>query len=247
MTTVSSGLSGPEAVATDGTFIYLVDIVARSVYKVDPATGVYSLLLGTGALSNATPRAMTTDGTNLYVADYAAGVIQKIVLATNTVSTYLSGFSYPNAMTTDGVNLYVADYSGIKKINLSSNAITQLTAVPVVEMTTDGSRLYIINGFSIQTVNLATGVMNSFAGSVTTSGQLDGVGTSATLTPRALATDGTTLYVVQMGASGSLPGRRIDIATATVTTVPSMADGMGVTTDGSSLFFTTGTYLKKLH
>lgn len=244
VSTVASGLSTPTLISTDGKFIYETDQGSRDVLKIDPATGISTILIAGGV--SGSPRGQTTDGTNLYIVDIAFGLIEKVVLATGVTSTYMTGFHLPNAITTDGINLYVADFNGIKKVNLATNAMSTLTTVPAFDMTTDGSSLYIINGYAINKVDMVTGAISSFAGSVTQYGQQDGVGPAATLLPRSLTTDGTTIYVVQSGTMANYPGRRIDIATATVSTVPSMTDGYGVTTDGSSLYFTTGTSLKKL-
>lgn len=140
-----------QAMATDGTNLYVTDIYNHTIRKIVIATGAVTTLAGTAganALTNGTGAAARfdapygiayTDG-NLYVADYNNHVIRKIVASTGVVTT-LAGdgvnantdgtglaaqFSYPAALATDGTNLYVAGSSTIRQIVIATGVVTTL-------------------------------------------------------------------------------------------------------------------------
>jgi hypothetical protein len=181
-------------------------------------------------------------------------VIQKIVIGTGAASNYLTGFNLPNAITTDGINLYIADNNGITKVNLTTSAKSQLSATRAIDLTTDGNTLYIIdslNASAVSKMDMSSGTVTLFAGSTGTIGVADGVGTQATFRNlRSIATDGTTLYLTVNNTNGTLSARRIDIASATVSTISSVTSGLGIATDGQSIFYTapgtSGYVLNKL-
>ncbi len=162
-------------------------------------------------------------------------------------STFVTDLNMPTAITTPGTYLYVADFSGIKKITIATAAVSVLTASTGQDLTTDGTSLYLLNGNAVEKVDMVTGAITLFAGSVANSGQADGVSGAATFTlPYAITSDGTSLYVSQNVSTSSLPLRKIDIASATVSTLTSATAGLGVTTDGAKLYYVTGTMLNKL-
>lgn len=250
VTTVTAGLSTPSFITTDGTFVYVSDQASRTVLKVDPVSGGYTVLLGTVGVCGiqvCSPRGLTTDGTSLFVVDQQ-GSVRKVDLATGVSSTFVSGLSLPTGITTDGTNLYVSDFNGVKKISIASGSVLPLSTTRATDLTTDGNTLYVIIGNAIQKMDMVTGQISSFAGSVAVSGQLDGVGGAATFTsPGYISTDGKTLYINQyVSSTNFLPARTVDIATATVSTYPVIKPGLGVTTDGNSLFFIDGNLLKRI-
>lgn len=137
-------------------------------------------------------------------------------------------FSLPQGMTTDGTYLYIADYL--------NNAIRK--------------------------VDPATQTVSTFAGSTTgASGSTDGTGTAALFfRPYDITNDGTNLYVTDYN---NCTVRKIVIATAAVTTLAGtvgvcapLTDGtgtaavlvypQGITTDGTSLFVTENTAVRKI-
>lgn len=137
-------------------------------------------------------------------------------------------FSLPQGMTTDGTYLYVADYL--------NNAVRR--------------------------IDPATQSVNVFAGSPAgASGSADGVGTAATFfRPYDITSDGANLYVTDYN---NCTIRKIVIATAAVTTLAGTAgscspltDGIGtaarfaspqgITTDGTSLFVTENTAVRRI-
>lgn len=137
-------------------------------------------------------------------------------------------FSLPQGMTTDGTYLYVADY---------------------------------LNNV-IRKIDPATQTVSTLAGSTTgVSGSTDGVGTAARFfRPYDITNDGTNLYVTDYNNCAI---RKIVIATATVTTFAGtvgsctpLTNGtgtaaifvspQGITTDGTSLFVTENTAVRKI-
>jgi len=235
----------PDGITTDGTNLYVTDYGANTVRQVVIATGAVSTLAGIpetagsadGVGTAATfsgPRGITTDGTSLYVVDGHNNTIRKIVISTGTVSTVagtagVSGsldgvgaaasFNFPWGITTDGVNLYVADESNctIRKIALSSGAVTTIAGMAgsavstdgvgtaarfsyPLGITTDGASLYITDAGSnkVRQMSLATGAVTTIAGSGMV-GAADGIPAAASFNGAwGITTDGTSLFVVDM-------------------------------------------------
>lgn len=137
-------------------------------------------------------------------------------------------FNLPQGMTTDGTYLYVADYlnNGIQRIDPTTQTVTLFAGSP-------------------------TGV----------SGSADGVGTAARfLRPYDITNDGTNLYVTDYN---NCTIRKIVIATANVTTFAGtvgscspltngvgtgaiLVSPQGITTDGTSLFVTENTTVRRI-
>ncbi len=214
--------SGLRGITSDGTDLYVADGSNHKIRKIGIATKVTTTFAGTKTPSGGTadgigvdsrfntPTDVTTDGTNLYVADQSNNKIRKIEIAT-AVTTTLAGpapgsaasgdtddtgnsarFDQPHGITTDGTNLYVAD--------LANNKIRKIV--------------------------IATGVTTTIAGPPpgnTASGDTDGTGNAARFRfPAGLTTDGTNLYVSDMGNNKI---RKIVIATGVTTTLAGPAQG----------------------
>ncbi len=131
-------------------------------------------------------------------------------------------------------------------------------------MTTDGDYLYVADYLNnvIRKIDPATQAVSIFAGSATgVSGSADGVGTAATFfRPYDITNDGTSLYVTDYN---NCTVRKIVIASAAVTTFAGtvgscspLTDGtgtaarfvspQGITTDGTSLFVTENTAVRRI-
>lgn len=143
-----ASFTGPEGLATDGSFLYVSDIGSSVIRRVRLSTGEVSSLWsgGTRYLFKQTT-AVATDGSCLYVSDYPTHSIWKFDLATNEKSllagagieysasnSFADGvgsearFKCPAGLWTDGVYLYAADTqnSAIRRIELSSKTVTTL-------------------------------------------------------------------------------------------------------------------------
>lgn len=180
----------PSGITTDGTNLYVTDLINNTIRKVVISTGAVTTLAGIVGIPGAAdgtgtaasfyqPSGITTDGTNLYVTDLNS-TIRKIVISTGAVTTLAgipggigaidgigpaASFNFPNDITSDGTNLYVTDSnSTIRKIVISTGAVTTLAGT--------------------------TGVL----------GAVDGIGPAARFRlPRGITTDGTSLYVADYG------------------------------------------------
>lgn len=179
------------------------------------------------------PQSVATDGTNLYLTDESNHTIRQIVIATGVVTT-LAG--------TAGVS---GSNDGIGSAALFTNP---------EGITTDGTNLYVTDtdNHTIRQIVIATGVVTTLAGTTGVSGSLDGTGAAARFNfPLGITTDGTNLYVVDIGNNTI---RQIVIATRAVTTLAGTAgtsgsaDGtgtvarffspVGITTNGANLYVT---------
>ena len=225
----------PSGLTTDGSNLYVADMVHGTIRKIVIPTGavttlagmegVYGSADGTGAAARFTyPQGITTDGTNLYVTEYDNNAIRKIVISTGVVTTLAgsagnSGSTDPRGITSDGTNLYIAD---------SGNQ-------------------------TIRKIVISTGEVTTLAGSAGNSGGTDGLGAAARFnSPLGITTDGTNLYVTDHDNNTI---RKIVISTGAVTTLAGSAsasdsfghtDGtgaaarfghpQGITTDGTNLY-----------
>ncbi|MEI6092771.1 MAG: hypothetical protein WCQ47_03715, partial [bacterium] len=241
-TGVNAKFSYPSGITTDGTNLYVSDTNNLNIRKIVISTGVVTTLAGTageigslnGTGSNARfylPNGITTDGTNLYVTDTANRTIRKIEIATATVTTLAGTVEQRGSNDGTGTNAKFWTPYGI---------------------TTDNDNLYVtdIGNHTVRKIVISTGVVNTLAGEAEESGSLNGTGANARFNyPNGITSDGTNLYVTD-SANNTI--RKIEIATATVTTLAGTAGASGsndatgvnarfyypngITTDGTNLF-----------
>jgi hypothetical protein len=161
-------------------------------------------------------------------------------------------FGLAGKIATDGANLYLSDtYNNtIRKITISTGAVTTLAGTPGTVgssdgtgstalfnspqgIATDGTNLYIADSMNrtIRKIVIATGKVTTLAGTVGLFGSNDGIGPAAQfVTPCGVATDGTNLFITD-SFSGTI--RKLVLATGAVTTlagnaqVKGFADGTG--------------------
>jgi hypothetical protein len=221
----------PWGTTTDGANLYVADSNNNVIRKIVIATGAVTTMAGSagtmgsadGAGSTAlfnTPSGITTEGTNLYVSDTGSRTIRKIVIATGVVTTLAGSPEMVGSTDGTGAAARFGTPFGI---------------------TTDGTNLYVVdtNNNTIRRVVIATGEVTTLAGTAGTSGTVDG--TAALFQkPFGIATDGTSLYVTDAERI-----RKVVIATRTVTTLAggagwSLAEFMGITTDGINLYAASG-------
>ena len=225
---------------------------------------------GTSASFNG-PKGITSVGGYLYIADYSNSTIRRVSIANGEVTTFAgktgtSGnadgtgtgatFFCPYAITNDGVNLYVACLYSVRKIVISSAAVTTIAGGAVSGhadgtgtaatfyglrgIATDGANLYLADysNNAIRKIVLSSGEVTTLAGTAGTSGSTDGTGTAARFNcPIGIATDGTNLYVAEY-ANGDI--RKIALSNQAVTTLASSSTGLyywpwSIEFDGSHL------------
>jgi fibronectin type 3 domain-containing protein len=267
----AASFMGVTSMATDGSYLYLVDAPAVKVRKMELATGIVSAVAGDGTYGVfGQPQGITTDGVNLYVTDSYFKKIHKIVIATGAVSLLAgsgyvgladgqamnASFNAPSGITTDGTNLYVLDSgnSAIRKIVIATGVVSTLSQSYLgysesSHITHDGTNLYVTNSVQGRVLKIA---MSTGATTI-----LAGTGTATTLiVPKGITTDGTNLYV-----SEAYTISKIVIATGAVTsmagagttgyvdgsgTTAKFSNLAGMTSDGTSLYVGDGTKIRKI-
>jgi len=240
---------------TDGNgTIRQIVAATRAVTTFAGAAGQQGNVDGIGVDARFTnPNAIFGDLTgNLFVADGV--VIRQVTVPAGAVTTVAGTqnvwgvsnlFAGPTGVVSDGAgNLYVSDYGFetcecVRKVVIATGAVTLVAGgfdgAPVTTrfygpkgIATDAAgNLYVTDGTSIQKIDTATGVVTTFAGMPSVGGIADGVGTAATFVgPSGIASDGAgTFYVVDGYAI-----RKIDIASATVSTIIGSFGQVGVST-----------------
>ena len=255
-----------------------VEIASSKVITVAGKAGVSGNAGGTGQAARFYyPSGITTDGTYLYVADTNNHSIRKIVIATGEVTTLAAGFNTPNAITTDGTSLFVIEHNMIRKIVISTGDVSTLagsavsnppwdsfadgtgTAARFYEpkgITTDGTNLYVADTSNcvIRKIVISSGVVTTLAGVAQQAGSSDGTVSARFVSPTAITTDGTYLYVSDV-YQGYVPNyvsyptiREITIADGlTWTHSPVNYYGsQSITTDGISLYIVDSEGLEKM-
>ena len=232
----------PTGITTDGTNLYVADSGNNTIRKIVISNGTVTTLAGSpgiagfadGVGSTASfnsPRDITTDGINLYVADSGNNIIRKIVLSTVTVTTL----------------------AGTPRTEGSVNGVGSVARFEFpTGITTDGTILYVADSGNntIREIAISTGTVTTLAGAAGASKSVDGIGSAASFSnPAGITTDGTNLYVADLGSNTI---RKIVISTGAVSTLAGSpgtagwADGIGVaasftrpigiTTDGANLY-----------
>ncbi|MDD5057446.1 MAG: IPT/TIG domain-containing protein [Sideroxydans sp.] len=248
------------AVSFNGTTATVSSATATSISVTVPAgatSGTISVTTSGGTATSAA--SFTVTAPPVVVGSQMGGARQGVALnlTGTTTSPIATTLYYPNGIATDGIYLFVADtiMGAVRKVNIATGAVTTVAtgfSRPYGITTTDGITLYVANnyGHTIVKVDVATGAVTPFVGTANTSGSTDGVGAAARFYyPQGITTDGTNIFVADYFNHTI---RKIDIATATVSTLAGLAgslgggDGVGsaarfhlpydVTTDGTSVF-----------
>jgi hypothetical protein len=203
----SATFSYPEGLTTDGTNLYVADLLNHKIRKVVIATGDVSSLTGvanTAGVAGAAdgtsmvatfnqPLGITTDGTNLYVADTLNNKIRKVVIATGDVSSLTGVASTPGPTSLT----CTATPSTCAVDGTVASATFHLPS----GITTDGSNLYVADTLNnkIRKIEIATGIVSSLTGGANIAGAAgvaDGTGAAATFySPSGITSDGANLYV----------------------------------------------------
>jgi hypothetical protein len=270
-TVVSTGLSEPLGITSDGSNIYFIDsnhyqikVLSSGSVSVFAGSGSSSLEDGIGtAASFLRPVGIATDGIYLYVTDSCT--IRKVVISTGAVTTLAGSatrgtgngigsyayFGIPYGITTDGTNVYVADgdNNNIRQINISSATVTTLADGfnDPYGITTDGTNLYLADtgNNEVKQIVISTGEVTTLAGS-TTQGTGNGVGSAASFTyPNSIYCLGGILYVQDTNEI-----RKITISSKLVASFVGAVDSGNSPGTGSNSRFnrpdgitTNGTYL----
>ena len=221
-------------VATDGSNLYVTEPTSYKIHKVVISTGEVTTLAGSGGFNSVDgtgtaasfnyPIGITTDGTNLYVADTYGNKIRKIVIASGVVTTLAGSGAMGGA---DGIGT-AATFSYPRGI------------------TTDGINLYVAdsNNGKIRKISLSTNVVSTLS-----TGTLNGLTVGIT-------TDGTNLYiadgckishvVIATGVTSTFAGTNSCTTTDGTGTAAGFGNTQGITTDGTNLYVTDGSLIRKI-
>jgi hypothetical protein len=203
----------PQGVTGDGAgHLFVTDTGGNTIREIDLGTGAVTTLAGTpgvfgtvdgvgAAAQFDSPSGVATDGAgNLFVTSQGDETVRKVVIATGEVITFAG---------TPGV------FGGADGIGTAATF-----SVPVGIVSDGAGNLYVAdsNSDTIRKVVIATAEVSTIAGTAGGFGNADGVGAAAQFSvPSDVDLDGMgNLYVAD---SGNHVMRKIDLATATVTTV----------------------------
>ena len=144
-----TGFSGPIGMALNGDDLYVVDVVASKIVKIDlTATQPTATDVVTG-LSD--PRQLLIDGNHIYVAETNYNKISKIDLTDTPpkARTLITDLSGPQGMILIGNELYIAEIDGgkISKINIEDSTPTTVDVITgltrPIQFVLNGDDLYI--------------------------------------------------------------------------------------------------------
>jgi sugar lactone lactonase YvrE len=261
------------AIAGDGN-LYATDMGNHTVRKVVLGTRTVSTIAGkagtigsvdgTGAAARfVEPKAITANGTQLWVTDgpYVRGVATGGVVS--TVASVDTGYGWwiPISITTDGTKLYVASraenddgdvWFDITEVDPVTHAVATWPSPnyrfffdPVV-VTANATRLWLASSDFMWEFVIATRQATS-VGDWGARGFVDGTGSAARFHSQggAMASDGTTLYVIDQSASRI---RKVDVATGAVTTLPTPTgfSGSDLVPLGGALYVANYKTIKKV-
>ncbi|MFO0577464.1 MAG: hypothetical protein U1A78_25960 [Polyangia bacterium] len=271
----SANLYGSEAIVWDGgANLYLADTSSSTIRKVVIATGALTTIAGTAGTVGSTdgtgtaalfdhPNGLAYDAGSLYVSDRSNVTIRKIDLATSAVTTIAGTAKVPG--NSDGIgaaarfnllndvaadhagSLYVADGYRVRRLDLSTGAVTSIAGQVGRTGSADGvgsaalfslvqglgvdaaGNVLVADVTTIRKLTRATNNVVTYAGQFARPGNTDGVGNLASFRAPVgpLAWDGAgNLYVPD---TGNVSVRRIVLSTGQVST---LAGGVPGTTDG---------------
>jgi sugar lactone lactonase YvrE len=216
--------NNPTAICGDGIAIYVADTgnhtirkVTIGTWQVDTVAGSPGAIGGPPTLLYYSPSALWCEKTQLYIQDSFA--IRKIAYATGEVTVLVSGGLNVtiSPFWSDGRFLYFSSRSGLKKLDLSTLAVTDVNSFQPsgYDLWVTGQNVYIPAGFSVRLYDGATGDLSSIAGSDPIPGTEDGVGAAARFQGASgVWGDGRMLYVTDTSNHAI---RTITLAPATIT------------------------------
>ena len=210
----AANLSGPQGLVGDGAGnVYIVDSAANTLRQLELTTGAVTTLagafgqpgsedgMGAAARFN-TPSFVASDGVgNLYITDTENSTVRKLVVSTGEVSTF-------------------AGTAGQTEVNGNGDGIGVAArfAFPTGIVSDGTGHLFVADteNATIRQIDLATATVTTLAGSPGAPGHADGVGGAASFGyPQGLAYADGAVYVTD----DFVAIRRVDVASATVTTI----------------------------
>ena len=173
----------PEHAASDGTNIYVTNVIDGTVSVIDPANNTVTDTITIGGA----PDGVAFDGTNIYVTSYTDDTVSVIDPTTNTVTDTITVGDAPYGVAFDGTNIYVTNHSDgtVSVIDPTTNTVTDTITVgtgPDI-IGFDGTHIYVAN-YTANTVSVINPTTNTVTATIE-------VGTG----PWGVVFDGTNIYV----------------------------------------------------
>ncbi len=261
VSTLASGLSGPQGVVPYGSTLYFTDTGNGAIKKVSTSGGTVTTVAS--GLSDPRRMDIATDGSQLYVAENGKHRVIAVnttsgsvaVVAGSGTSGYKEGtgtsaqFEQVWSVTLDGSYLYVTDHDDwivdrVRKINIATNQTSliyqdtrQNELIYPSGITTDSTYVYVVNAGlgTVHRFSKTDGSNNSLFAGADRFGNLNGSVTSALFGRPydiTMSADGQTLYIADNNKI-----RKIDVASGTVSHVigSSVDNYRGEGTDYDSL------------
>src|SRR3989339_670865 len=211
-----AGINQPSGVATDGTYIYVVDTGNTRIVKRLASDLSYVAQIGSSGSGDdqfSVPNGIATDGTYIYIADtFNNRIVKRLASDLSYVSkigSFGSGndqFSSPNGIATDGTYVYVADSSNHRIVKrLATDALTYVSKIgssgsgndqfySPYGIATDGTYIYVADTSNNRIVKRLASDL-SYVSQIGTLG----TGNDQFSSPSGIATDGTNVYVADTG------------------------------------------------
>lgn len=224
----------PDGIATDGTNLFVADRGNNLIRQVVISSGVTTTLAGNGVTASVdgvgtsasidTPRYIGTDGVDLYIGDNNNHGIRKVNIATGVATTLITNnvntFD-PRGMIIKNNSIYFIEgqSNSIKQYDLANgNITTQVSGLTNPNgMTIIGNTLYFtdLTAHSVLATTIGVWTVSTLAGTGI-AGYVNSPGVVQFNSPERISTDGTNLYVSEVGNNTI---RKIIISSSTVSTL----------------------------
>ena len=104
------GFDEPDAVAADGTHVWVANASGDSVTELSESTGALVKVLSARSYGFDVPDAIAADGTHVWVADSNGHSVTELSQSTGALVKVLRGIHGPDGIAVDGTHVWVADY-----------------------------------------------------------------------------------------------------------------------------------------
>ena len=147
------GFNYPSAISSDGTSVWVTNILGNSVTELSASTGAKTRVIKSPSDGFNNPSAIYSDGVDVWVAN--ANSITELSAATGQRLKLLNwsyyGINQPTSITSDGTNLWVANLGSVSEINEATGALVNLLEDPAYgfnypgELAFDGKHVWVVN------------------------------------------------------------------------------------------------------
>jgi DNA-binding beta-propeller fold protein YncE len=219
-TVLGYGFNGPDAIAVDGTHVWVANANDNSVTKLRASTGALVKILSASSYGFGVPDAIAADGTHVWVANQTGNSVTELNASTGALVKVLSdssyGFDRPDAIAAEGTHVWVANGTGnsVSELSQSTGALVRVLSGSSYgfdwpdAIAVDGTHVWVANreGRSVVELNASTGALIKLLYPSFGNRTLD-----------AIAADGTHVWVanarVALPCSGTCQSGNVDLVT----------------------------------